>query len=80
MVEAGGATGLLGRAVLVQDQDLLGPVAQRSGVDVVTVHAQAKRGLVPGDRAVELGDGEVHGAERQRGGQLAGCPERRGRR
>ena len=38
---------------------------------VVAMHAQAERGLIPGDRTIEIGDGQMHRAERQRGGQLA---------
>ena len=52
--------------VLVEHDDGLDAVAELGDVGLVAVDAQAERALVPGDRAVEVGDREVHGAEPQR--------------
>jgi hypothetical protein len=69
VVEAGMAARAICPRVLVEDDHGLAAVAEPRGGGLVCVDAQAERALVPGDRAVELGDGEVHGAEPQRGGE-----------
>ena len=69
VVEAGVAARRAGLRVLVQHDDGLGAVAELGRRGVVAVHAQAERPLVPGDGAVDVGDGQLDGAEAQRGGQ-----------
>ena len=66
VVEPGVAAGAARVGVLVQDEQVLAAGAHRGDVDVAAVHAQAERVLVEGDGAVEVGDGEVDGAEPQR--------------
>jgi hypothetical protein len=67
VVEAGVAARRARLRVLVEDEDVLGAVAEHGERRLVGVHAQPERGLVPGHRAVDVRDGEVHGAELQAG-------------
>ena len=48
------------------------PAPSAATASVAAVQAQAERVLVEGDRAVEVGDGEVDGAEAQRVGEAVG--------
>ena len=72
MVEPGGAPARPRVAVLVEQEDRLGAVAEDRERLPVLVHAEPKRPLVPGDGAREVGDVEMDGSEAQRGGQH-GC-------
>ena len=69
VVEAGVAPRWAGLRVLDELENNELAVAERGGRALVGVHAQAEGGLVPGDGAVEVGDGQGDGAQRERRGE-----------
>ena len=71
--EASGAARRLRQAVLVEHDDCLDAVAELGGAWLVGVSTQPERPVVPGDGTVDIGDGEVHGAESQGRGQRGGA-------
>jgi hypothetical protein len=63
VVEPRVAAGRPRAGVLVEDEHVLGLGAERGDRGVVRAHAQPDRVLVEADRPVEVGDGDVDGAE-----------------
>ena len=66
------AAGVARARLLVEHDEVLAARAQRGDGALAPLHAQPEGVLVEGDRAVEVGDGEVHRAEPQRGGEHRG--------
>src|SRR3954469_19375877 len=69
VVEAGMATGAAGARALVQDDDLVVAGPERGHAVLAAQDAQPERRLVERQRALEVGDVDVDGAEAQRRGE-----------
>jgi hypothetical protein len=69
VVEARVAAGRARAGVLDEHEQVLAAGAQRGAAGLAPVQPQADRGRVEGDGALEVGDGELHGADPQRGGE-----------
>ena len=72
VVEAGVAAGAAGAGVLDEHEQVLAAGAERGATVLAAVHPQADRALVEVDGAVEVGDGQLDGADPQRGGEDGG--------
>ena len=54
-----------GASILGEDNERLGTVAEFHLGGLTAMNDQTQRPLVPGDGTVNVGDGEMHGAEAQ---------------